>query len=131
MKYEIKKLIENNIDLIDAGGISTLFLVATNHNFSPEDMIELIVVLESADIKTYDARVKALDTLLMQLFALTKGVKEANLHDFLSGNLKSRFAFISSQIYDHIKSNMKTYSKWIEIEWDNNDDTKNIIRWKS
>lgn len=131
MNHKIKKLIEDNIDLIDENKISTLFLVAANHHLIDSEMIELIVILESAEIKTYEAREKALDTLLVQAFAMTQGVDEAVLGDFLDGNLNSRFVFLSTQITDYIKVNFRNYSKWIDIDWNDEDPWRSVVRWKN
>ena len=130
MHSEVKKLLENNADLLDSEErLSTLFLVAANHLYTIDQMLELIIVLESADIKTLDAREKALDVTLQNLFAMKsgKGATE-DLYEYLSLFLPNRFGFILDQIIQFIVSHKVNYARWVDIHKDLNNTY--IINWR-
>lgn len=117
---EVKHLIEDNADLLDADNLTGLFLVAANRFSNPAHMVELIVLLETADIKSYSARIEALETSLKTLFATLgmslEGQGPYDLETLVLGSLPSSFAIHRQDIIRHVISHKENYKKWIVIE---------------
>ena len=125
MNKEIKKFIENHVDLLDSDPVEFFYQTWLNYTLQRSDIAYMSTMLSEAGIKDVEenrelALLKALDTSMEEFGSADEGVSAMPVYDFIQAYMDNCVGYDENYVLLFIQKHADRWDTYIELYKENN-----------
>ena len=125
MNNEIKRFIEQHVDLLDSDSVEFFYQTWLNYTLQRSDIAYMSTMLSEAGIKDVEenrerALLKALDTQMEEFGSVDRGVSAMPVYDFIQAYMDNCVGYDENYVLLFIQKHADRWDNYIELYKENN-----------